>query len=193
MRRPTQSPPAPDEAFDYAVSRYRIVGRDDDRLLLESISGPNIAVGLVRIFAGLIVILVADVGSLNWLAGWSALQLACFVGGLAAVGTGIDAILRTDRIGIHGGRRIIEQHCRRFGKWLEPVVTPFERIEYITLRFGWIGAGGIGRVRGWSLDAHAREPETSITLNASTDWDALVRLADFIEQVTGIPVDRTRA
>lgn len=193
--RPTSTAPAQatHEALDYVVSPYRVVGSDDDSLTLETASGPRFAVGLVRVFVGLIIILVADSGPLRGLESWSALELLFLGIGLALLATGLDVITRTDQVCIDGRQRRIEQSRRRFGKWQEPIVTPFERVEYIALTFGAIDAGGIGKVRGWSLEVQASAPDSRILLNAGTDFAVLARLADLVERLTGIPIDRTQA
>jgi hypothetical protein len=186
------SPTATQEALDYVVSPYRVVASDDDGLTLETASGPRFAIGLMRIFLGLIIILVADSGPLRGLESWSALQLLFLGIGLALLATGLDVITRTEQVSIDGRLCRIEQNRRRFGKWQEPIETPFDHVEYIALRFGTIDAGGIGKVRGWSLEVQARDPDSRILLNAGTDFAVLARLADLVEHLTGIPVDRTQ-
>jgi hypothetical protein len=180
------------EALDYVVSPYRIVGSDDDSLTLETASGPRVAVGLVRVFLGLIVILVADSGPLRGVESWSVLQIVFLAIGLALFAIGLDVITRTDQVCIDGRMRRIEQSRRRFGKWQDPAFTAFDHVEYIALRFGAIDAGGIGKVRGWSLEVQVHDPDSRILLNAGTDLAVLARLADQVEQLTGIPVDRTQ-
>ena len=185
--------PTTHEALDYVVSPYRIVDSDDDSLTLETASGPRVALGLVRIFAGLIIILVVDSGPLRGLETWSVLELVFLAVGLVLLASGIDVIARTDQVRIDAAAREITERRRRFGKWEEPLVTPFERLEYVALRFGAIDAGGIGKVRGWSLEAHASGAGHTILLNAGTDLASLAKLADRVEDLTGIPVDRTPA
>jgi hypothetical protein len=184
---------AANEALDYVVSPYRIAGSDNDSLILETASGPRVAIGLVRTFIGLIVILVADSGPLRGLESWSTLELLFLAIGLALLASGLDVITRTDQVRIDARLHQIEQNRRRFGKWQEPIVTPFERVEYIALRFGSIDAGGIGKVRGWSLEVQVDDTDSRILLNAGTDLAVLARLADLVERLTGIPVDRSQA
>jgi hypothetical protein len=185
--------PTTHEALDYVVSPYRIVERDAASLTLETASGPRVALGLVRIFAGLLSILVVDSGPLRGLESWSVLELVFLAIGLLLLASGVDVVSRTDQVRVDAAPRQITERRRRFGKWQEPVVTPFERLEYIALRFGAIDAGGIGKVRGWSLEAHAAAPARTILLNAGTELAGLADLADQIEDLTGIPVDRTPA